>query len=115
MRKRFGPCSYSEILKEHEESMKAMTCFMPYEPFPATVIAHFFRDKSCISIQTYCLLTEQFKKVWLRDNLLWNIVMRIVFLLELFGGGLLRPIAAVWTIVIAKTQCTASDNVTRCR
>ena len=85
-----------------KEALKAREELLHYEPLPGPVISQFISREKAISIKIHSLLTEPAKKSWLRDNLLWNIILRLLLLLESLAGGFLPPLAAVWCVVIRK-------------
>ena len=97
-----GATKPSEINK----ALKAREELLHYEPLPATTIEQFVDEKNAISVRTHSLLSEPAKKAWLRDTILWNVLLRMLLLCESSAGLLLRPLAAVWCVVIRKGGCS---------
>ena len=93
-----GPAEPDSI----HEAKKARDELLHYEPLASSIIEQFIPRERAISVKTHSLLTEPAKKAWLKDNLLWNIILRFLLLCESLTGGLLSPLAAVWCIVIRK-------------
>jgi len=84
------------------EALAERGTLLHYEPLPAHTILQSLTDENAIRVKTHSILTEQFKRDWFKDTLLWNSVARVCLLFESLTGGFLCPYAAVWNIFIAK-------------
>lgn len=87
-----------------DEAVKARKTLLHYEPLPGAFIMQIIRGNNTVSIGTHSLLTESFKKIWLRDNAAWQIVLRALLLCESIAGRALWPLAPVWYILIRKRE-----------
>jgi hypothetical protein len=83
-------------------ALKAREELLHYEPLPAARIKESIAGGDAIRIMTHSLLTEPFKRAWLRDSALWKVIVRALLACESAAGSFLWPLAPVWCIVIQK-------------
>lgn len=99
-----------DVPERIKKALKARAVLLHYEPLPRATIVRSVQDENAISVHTHSLLTEPFKKRWLRDNTLWTIALSLLLWCESRAGSLFRPLAPVWCVVIKKKGQPSHDQ-----